>query len=75
MNTKPYLVLEPREDGYALIKYKPSSMVPGKIYKELVALFRNEPDGTITRTLTYRGFPNLKFANIEAVKDYYEMEV
>ena len=75
MNTVPYLVLEPREDGYALIKYKPSLTVPGKIYKELIALFRNEPDGTITRTLTYKGFPNLNFASIEAVKDYYGMEV
>ena len=72
--TKPKLVIVPRENGFAIEKHRELRIVRQGISRELVAIFKNQPDGSIIRTFTYKGFPNLEFPDLDTVKEWYGIE-
>ena len=63
--------IENRESGFVIVRKFPESKTN---YRELVAIFEYQPDGSIIRTFSYTGFPRLQFAGLDAVKEFYGIE-
>ena len=65
---KKVFAIEERENGFVIVRRFPESKTN---YRELVAIFENQPDGSIVRTFSYKGLPNFWFPDLDAVKEWY----
>ena len=63
--------IEERENGFVIVEKHPESKVRPRV---LEAIFENRPDGSIVRTFSFGGFPNLKFHDLDTVKKWYGIE-
>ena len=64
-------VIEPRDYGFAIVKYDLNSKLG---YGYLVAMFKPQPDGTIIRTMSYKGLSKLTFPDLDTVKEWYGLD-
>ena len=71
MKTNWKYVIEPRDYGFAIVKHFPDSK---RNYRELVAMFEPQPDGSIIRTFSYSGFPTMLFTGLVDVKMFYGID-
>jgi len=68
---KKVFAIEERENGFVIVRKLPESKTN---YRELVAIFENQPDGSIIRTFSDGGFPNVKFPDLDTIMYWYGMK-